>query len=386
MKLCVIGPTYPYRGGISHYTTFLVQHLRNAGHWTQLYSYTRQYPRWLFPGRTDQDPSIVPLKVECKYMLDPINPITWLRVAHQVRADAPDALILQWWVPYWMPSLAVISRWIRCNTAIRVVFIIHNVLPHEGGGTLDRQLAKIALSGGDAFIVHSDQEARQLKALLPHVVAFKAHFPTYAGLAHQADFEAATRLRRELKVPDDQPVILFFGFVRPYKGLDYLIRALPLVRKKLHVHLVVVGEFWVSPEAYHRLARDLGVEDAITFVNRYIPNEELSSYFDLADVVVLPYVSATQSAVIQLAFGFGKPIITTRVGGLHEVVEDGITGLLVPPQDEQALADAIVCFYTQGLGPHLAANVRRQQAERRFGWDTFIRVIEQAIQPIAPIS
>jgi glycosyltransferase involved in cell wall biosynthesis len=386
VKLCVIGPTYPYRGGISHYTTFLVQHLRNAGHWAQLYSYIRQYPRWLFPGRTDQDPSAEPLKVECKYILDPINPATWLQVARQVRADAPDALILQWWVPYWAPSLAVISRWIRRNTAIRVVFIVHNVLPHEGGGALDHRLAKIALGQGDVFIVHSDQEAQQLKALLPHAVVFKAHFPTYAGLAHQSDSGAATRLRRELKLPDSQPVVLFFGFVRPYKGLDYLVRALPLVRKKLPVHLVVVGEFWVPPEAYHRLACDLGVENAITFVNRYIPNEELGLYFDLADVVVLPYVSATQSAAIPLAFGFGKPVITTRVGGLHEVVEDGVTGLIVPPQDEQALADAIIYFYTQGLGPHLAANVRCRQAEGRFGWDALIRLIEQAVQSMSSTS
>ncbi len=385
MKFAVIGPTYPYRGGISHYTTLLVQHLRNAGHWTRLYSYTRQYPRWLFPGKTDEDPSAIPLKVECEYVLDPINPATWLQVARQVRADAPDALILQWWVPYWTPSLAVISRWIRRNTATRVVFIVHNVLPHEGGA-LDRQLAKIALGRGDAFIVHSGQEAQQLKALLPHAVVFKTHFPTYAGLAYPSDSEFAARLRRELKLPEGRPVMLFFGFVRPYKGLDYLIQALPFVLKKLPVHLLVVGEFWVPLEVYRRLACDLGVESAITFVNRYIPNEELGPYFDLADVVVLPYISATQSAAIQLAFGFGKPVITTRVGGLHEVVEDGITGLLVPPQDEGALADAIVCFYTQGLGPHLAANVRRQQAEGRFGWDAFIRVIEQAIQPIAPIS
>lgn len=318
-------------------------------------------------------------KTECEYLVDPLNPITWWQLSRKVYVDAPEGLILQWWVPYWTPSLAGISYWVKRNTTTRIVFIIHNVLPHEGGGMLDRWLAKIALGKGDAFIVHSDQEAQRLKHILPHAAAFKAHFPAYAGLVQRGDFVSVAKLRRELKLPDGRPVVLFFGFVRPYKGLDYLIQALPLVLEKLPVHLLVVGEFWVSPEVYYRLARDLGVESAVTFVNRYIPNEELGPYFDIADVVVLPYVSATQSAVVQLAFSFGKPVITTHVGGLHEVVEDGTTGLLVPPRDALALADAILRFYEQGLGPRLTANILCDQAHGRFGWEGFIQILEQAI-------
>lgn len=380
MRICVVGPTYPYRGGIAHYTTLLVRHLRAAGHWTRLYSFTRQYPRWLFPGKTDKDTSTAPLKVDCEYVLDPVNPITWWRLYRKVRADAPDVLLLQWWVPYWTPCLTMISRWIKRSTNIRIVFICHNVIPHEGGGTLDRRLATAVLRRGDAFIVHSEQDRHWLHALLPHATVLKAQIPTYAELADQSEPVADAQLRRQLGLPPDRPIILFFGFVRPYKGLEYLIQALPLVLERTPAHLLVVGEFWSSPEFYQRYAREFGVEQAITFVNRYVPNEELKPYFDLADVVVLPYVSATQSAVVQLAFGFGKPVITTRVGGLHEVVRDGVNGLIVPPQDEVALAGAIVRYFCQHLGAELTGNVRREAVAQTFSWQRLVACVEQAAQ------
>jgi len=376
VRICVVGPTYPYRGGIAHYTTLLVKHLRDAGHWTRLYSFTRQYPKWLFPGKTDKDPSATPLKVDCEYVLDPMNPLTWWRLCRKVRADKPDLLILQWWVPYWTPPLTMISRWIKRHTRIPIVYICHNVVPHEGGGMLDRRFAITVLRQGDAFIVHSEQDLHRLHALLPEAQVIRAHHPTYAELAEQSGKPATDRLRDELGLPADRPILLFFGFVRPYKGLEYLIQALPLVLAQQPVHLLVVGEFWTSPEFYERYAREYGVESAVTFVNRYVPNEELGQYFDLADVVVLPYVSATQSGVAQLAFGFGKPVVTTRVGGLHEVVHDGVNGLLVPPQDEVALADAIVRFYTGGLAGKLAQQIQQSRQQESFSWQALVETIE----------
>ncbi len=379
MRICVVGPTYPYRGGIAHYTTLLVNHLREAGHWTRLYSYTRQYPRMLFPGKTDKDPSTAPLKTDCEYVLDPINPLTWWSLCRKVRADAPDVLILQWWVPYWTPCLTFVSRWIKRNTNIRVVYICHNVVPHDGGGTLDRRFATTVLRRGDAFIVHSEQDRYRLLALLPRAKVAKVHHPSYVELANQSATDPHTAIRRALSVPDNKPTLLFFGFVRPYKGLEYLIQALPHVRKQIDAHLLVVGEFWSSPQFYEEYAREFGVEGAITFVNRYVPNEELQPYFDAADVVVLPYISATQSGVVQLAFGFGKPVITTRVGGLHEVVQDGVNGLIVPPQDEHALAEAIVRFYQQQLAGSMTTEVRRSASQWASSWSKLVRGIEQVL-------
>ncbi len=378
MKLCVVGPTYPYRGGIAHYTTLLVKHLREAGHCTRFYSFTRQYPRWLFPGKTDKDPSQVPLRVDCEYVLDPINPFTWWRLYRKVRSDAPDLLILQWWVPYWTPCLTTLSRWIKRDTKIPIVFICHNVVPHDGGGVIDRRLAMTVLRRGDAFIVHSEQDQHQLHALLPRATVLKTQHPTYAELTGKSEAAPKAETRRRIGLRDDLPVIMFFGFVRPYKGLDYLIQALPLVLKQLKVQLLVVGEFWSSSEYYQQYAREFGVEDAVVFVNRYVPNEELGTYFAIADVVVLPYISATQSGVVQLAFGFGKPVITTRVGGLQEVVRDGHNGLVVPPQDEEALADAIVRFFNEALGQSMTAEIALERDGGCFSWEIMVRVIENA--------
>lgn len=275
VRICVVGPTYPYRGGISHYTTLLVKHLREASHWTRLYSFTRQYPRWLFPGKTDKDPSTTPLRVECDYLLDPVNPVTWWQLYRSVRADAPDILLLQWWVPYWTPSLTMISRWIKRNTNIRIVYICHNVVPHDGGGILDRRLATTVLRQGDGFIVHSEQDRYRLLALLPNAHVIRAQIPTYAELAAQQSTRAdkVATLRERLGIPTQHRTLLFFGFVRPYKGLEYLIQALPLIRKHIDVHLLVVGEFWTNTDFYQRYAHEFGVEQAITFVNQYVPNE-----------------------------------------------------------------------------------------------------------------
>ncbi len=372
MRICVVGPTYPYRGGIAHYTTLLVRHLRAAGHWTKLYSFTRQYPRWLFPGKTDKDPSTEPLRVDCDYILDPVNPFTWWQLCRKVRADSPDLLLLQWWVPYWTPSLTFISRWIKRQTTIPIAYVCHNVVPHDGGGILDRRFALTVLRQGDSFIVHSDQDRYRLLALLPHAKVVKTYLPTYAEVAHQQITTSTADLHQKFSLPVHCPILLFFGFVRPYKGLEYLIHAMPLVRQHLDVHLLVVGEFWTNPYFYERYAREFGVEKAITFINQYIPDEDLKSFFDLADVVVLPYVSATQSAVIQLAFGFGKPVITTRVGGLPEVVQDGVNGLIVPPQDEHALAEAVIRFYREDLIAQMTAQAQTQS----FAWQDMVHILE----------
>lgn len=378
MRICIVGPTYPYRGGIAHYTTLLVKHMRVAGHWAKLYSFTRQYPRWLFPGKTDKDTSTSPLKVDCEYVLDPINPFTWWHLYRKVRADAPDVLLLQWWVPYWTPCLTMISHWIKRHTKIRIVYICHNVVPHDGGGMLDRRLAITVLRRGDAFIVHSEQDRHRLQALLPNASVFKAQIPSYAEVAtNPLSTTPNDDLRHQLGLADTCPVLLFFGFVRPYKGLEYLIQALPLILAQRTVHLLVVGEFWSPLEFYQRFAHEFGVEQAITFINRYLPNEELKPYFDIADVVVLPYVSATQSAVVQLAFGFGKPVITTHVGGLPEVVHDGVNGLIVPPQDERAIAEAVLRFYREELAAPLTAHIRDSFQYDNSSWQALVQTIEE---------
>lgn len=372
MKICLIGPTYPYRGGISHYTTLLARHLRRA-HEVKLYSFTRQYPRCLFPGRTDRDPSQRALKADCEYLLDPINPLTWFRTLTRLRADAPQVLILQWWVSYWAPTLAALASLTKALRVARVLYICHNVVPHDGHALFDSCMARLALRWGDAFIVHSQQDLERLRTLIPGAHVRRTPLPSYGVF----DFEGVDREEVGQRLGIADRTVLFFGFVRPYKGLEYLVRAMPSVLERLPVHLLIVGEFWTDEAHYRGLIQDLGLQEHVTVINRYVPNEEVGLYFSAADVVVLPYAAATQSAVVQIAFCFDKPVITTAVGGLVEAVEDGVTGLLVPPRDATALADAIVRYFEDGLQECLAANIATDRVKSTFSWDRLVALIEE---------
>jgi len=368
MKYVLIGPTYPYRGGISHYTTLLYHHLK-AAHEVKLYSFKRQYPAFLFPGKTDKDPSRFPLRAECEYLLDPSNPLTWLQTFRRIKGERPNALIIQWWVPYWALTFASIAFLVRKFTPTRVLFICHNVLPHEGS-VIDRLSAKLALGQGHYFIVQSQKDWEDLQRLLPEAEIRRTALPIYDAFGSEA-MEGYTA-KRNLGL--NGPVMLFFGFVRKYKGLEYLIRAMPEVLRRLHVKLLIVGEFWEDKEPYLKAIEKLGLLRNVEVVDRYVPNEEVGLYFSAADVVVLPYVDATQSAIVSLAYAFDKPVITTHVGGLPEVVSDGETGFIVPPGDSQALAAAIVEFFREDHASQMAANVKIRK--NALSWEGLVRLIE----------
>lgn len=238
-------------------------------------------------------------------------------------------------------------------------------------------LTQFALGNADAFIVQSDRDLQDLERLKLGNPTMKVLHPSYAELA--TDRRPCTEARHELGISG--PVLLYFGFVRPYKGVKYLLRAIPLVRRTIPVHLLIVGEFWDEKSRYLQLIRELGIEDAVTIIDRYVPNEELGLYFDAADLVVLPYVDTTQSGVVQLAYGFEKPVIGTAVGSLPEVIRDGETGFLVNPRDTDALADGIVRFFNTP-GVDWVANVKRTRG--RFSWEHLVEVIEQMISQVRP--
>lgn len=371
MKCVLIGPTYPFRGGIAHYTTLLCQELRKR-HQVTLLSFRRQYPAWLFPGRTDRDPSQKVLAVDCERVLDPFQPWTWMQTARRIVDLEPDLVLFQWWVPFWAPSWTVILRRVRGRIAAKVLFISHNVLPHEPR-PWDRLLARRVLGQSDGVIVHSQWDRQVLLSLLPTMPAYVTPHPTYEVLAPTTWPRAEAR--RQFGLAEGKAVLLFFGFVRAYKGLRYLIEALALVRARFDAHLLVVGEFWEDIAPYQAQIRALGLEASVTLIDRYIPNEEVGLYFAAADLVVLPYTDATQSGVAQLALGAGVPVITTSVGGLPDVIQDGVNGFLVPPRDSQALAAAILRYFEEEFGPIFQANIQAQKA--RFSWDRLVALIEE---------
>ena len=365
-RFCLIGPTYPYRGGIAHYTTLLAQSLQQEGHKVLLISFSQQYPSWLFPGRSDRDPSKRPLQTDAEYLLDPLKPLSWWRTLKRIDKWRPEVVVLPWWVPFWAPAWAMLGRGIkRLKPLPKLLFICHNVLPHEKG-VMDKVALRLALAAGDGFVVHAQADRERLLAQFPQAQVAVSPLPTYAALGQKvADLPVV--------LPDDVPIALFFGLVRPYKGLDVLLEAMALVERPLH--LIVAGEFWQAEADYRAQIARLGLATAVTILNNYVPDEEVAALMAVADVVVLPYRSATQSAIVQVAFGHGKSVITTKVGGLAEAVQDGVTGLVVPPEEPGALAVAMDRFFAEGLGVVFSENVRRENG--RFDWSQLIKVLHQ---------
>jgi len=362
-RFCLIGPTYPFRGGIAHYTTLLARHLQ-AQEETLFISFTRQYPRWLFPGRSDRDPSKYPIQTKVEYLLDPLNPLSWRRTLRRIGAWHPEVVVIPWWVPFWTPAWAYLGQGIkRLPVRPTLLFICHNVLPHEGT-LFDKVAVRLALSAGDGYIVHAQPDAIKLRTIFPDANIRVTPHPTYASLT------APKKAKLPVAIPEDRPLLLFCGFVRPYKGLDILLDALPMVLANQPVHLLVAGEFWSRNAPYQDQVARLGLEKAVTILNRYLTNEELSTCIAKADVVVLPYRSATQSGVIQAAFGQNTPVITTNVGGLPEVVDNGRTGLIVPPENPMLLAQAVNRFFAEKLGQEMSKQIKAQSD--RFSWQRLV--------------
>lgn len=371
MKISVLGPTYPFRGGISHYTTLLVQHLRERNE-VQFVSFDKQYPRFLFPGRTQIDESQRPFCTESERLLSFADPLSWRRSAARIVDFAPEAFVLSWVNPALALQFRYISGYVRRHLPrTRIVFWCHNVVLHENV-PFSRALTRMALRRGDHFIVSYEEARRDLLDLRPGSAVSVAHLPEL-GVFH-SDI-SSDEARRGLGFDEDARVALYFGFVRPYKGLMHLLRALPRAARLVpDLRLLVVGESWGDAERYRAEVERLGIEDLVTMVDRYVPNEEVSLYFEAADLVVLPYETASGSGIIQIAYSFAKPVVTTLVGALSEVVEDGKTGFLVPPCDPQALADAIAGFFQSGRPDDFARNIERFRT--RFSWDGFIEVLD----------
>lgn len=371
MKVALVGPVYPYRGGIAHYTTLLARHLGEK-HLVEVISFRRQYPGWLFPGRSDKDTSQQPLLVEkVHYDLDPLDPVSWWHTAKRLSAIKPDLLVLQWWVTFWAPSFSCILFLFRHWASSPVAILCHNVLPHETHWW-DHLLAKTVLSLGTYHLVHSTQDRLRLLDLLPDARVTVLRFPAYGEVAVRRGSKREARC--SLGVDPETPVLLFFGFVRPYKGLRYLLQAMATVCRHVAARLFVVGEFWDNKERYVKLISELALESQVTIIDRYVPNEELGLYLAAADVVVLPYVETSQSAAARLALDAGVPVIASRVGGLREMIADGVNGLLVEPCDAQSLARAIVHYFETGLRSHFEGN--RCQCDDA-GWEEVVSVLEK---------
>jgi glycosyltransferase involved in cell wall biosynthesis len=369
MRIAFIGPTYPFRGGISHYTTLLYRHLKSR-HEVVFFSFARQYPKIIFPGKSDIDPSLSTIQEPgVERIIDSMNPMTWLSVALRIIKSGQHILIIPWWVSFWAPQFWVISFLVKVFSNTKIFFLCHNVVEHESN-FVDKILTRIVFRNGDGFIVHSEEDKKNLLEMLPRAKVVKTFHPTYE-VFDMGNIDA-NRVRKRLGI--DGKIVLFFGFVRPYKGLKYLILALPEVLLKVKVTVLVVGEFWKDKEEYLHLIKGLGIENNVIIIDQYVPNEEIQDYFSAADLVVQPYVSATGSGIVQTAFAFNKPVVATEVGSLPEIIEEGKTGYLVPPEEPKELARAIVKFFAERNSEQFSKNI--EKAKYRFSWDKMVDTIE----------
>jgi glycosyltransferase involved in cell wall biosynthesis len=380
MRVALVGLTHPFRGGISHYTTLLCRALLER-HAVRFYALSRQYPGLWFPGRTQRDESETPLRVPHEACLDSVNPLSWIATARRIRRFAPELLLFSWWHPFFAPAFGSVARLCRRFGGIPSCFLCHNALPHEST-FVDRLLLRYAYGSAAAFIAHSAQDRDKLRQLRPGVAVHCNPHPTYAVFA-AAEVPRPEQAKVRLGLAERQ-VLLFFGFVREYKGLPYLLRALDEPGLDPRCHLLVVGEFYDDRERYAPDLERLVRAGRLTLVDRYVPNEEIPLYFSAADLVMVPYLTATQSGVIQMAYGFHKPVVATRVGGIPEAVIEGQTGYLVPPADSAALARAVRTYFESADRERMREAIAREN--RKYSWERMVETIESVGASLRPAA
>ncbi len=361
MKLVLVGPAPPYRGGISQYNMSLAEALAKE-HQVLLVSFSRQYPSLFFPGTTQHEVQRVQrgsrlsfgqgLSVE--HWLDSISPVNWVRTADRLAATQPQAVIFQWWHPFFAPAYWALARRVRKRSpGCKILLICHNVHPHErlplpGGVSFENWLTARVLSRADGLLVHSEKMVAEVRRYNPRSPVRRIFHPRY-------DFYAAWDAAAD---PPSRPSLLFFGKIRQYKGLDVFLEALGKIGSRLDFEATVAGEFYVDDKPYRRLAERLNLGGRLVWMDQYIENQDVPRLFRRADLVVLPYWRASQSGVIPLAYQFEVPVVATDVGGISEVVADGRTGFLVPAGDAEALADRIVSYFSGNLKAEFQANIR----------------------------
>ena len=368
-KIVMIGPVYPYKGGISHYTGLMYRALEKKFQ-VKMITYKMQYPKFLFK-KEQKDYSNKSFQIEkAGYLINTADPFNCVSVASRIRKMKPDLVIFQWWHPYFAPCYWLMEKFMGKN--IKKMFLCHNVFPHERF-PMDRFLTKLVLKEGDYFITQSSMDAQDLLSVKADAKYKQTVHPTYN--AFKMKDMSKDEAREILDMSKDEKALLFFGFVREYKGLKHMINALPKVVDQVeNVKLYIVGDFDGDKDTYLQLIKEKQVEDHIRIFDGYIPDDEVEKFFAASDLVVLPYESATQSGIVQIAYGFQKPVVVTNVGGLPEVVEHEKTGYVVEAFDDEQLADAVIRFFEEDKAEEFAANVANE--EYKYSWDRMVEVVE----------
>lgn len=366
-KVILVGTAYPYRGGgISTFNERLAQAFIDNGDQIEIYNFTLQYPSFLFPGKTQYSTEAPPEGLKILRKVNSINPFNWIKIGFELRKRKPDLIIIRYWTPFMAPCLGTISRVARKNKITKVVAVTDNIIPHEKMPFGDR-LSRYFVRSCDGFITMSHSVEQDLKKLNSDKPAVYSPHPLYDNFGSLLD---KTEAKLSLGLNMDYSYILFFGFIREYKGLDLLLQAFSDVRfRSMKVKLLIAGEFYIDKQPYLDLINKNNLSDFIELHTDFIPNTEVNKYFSACDIVAQPYKHATQSGVTQIAYHFNKPMLTTNVGGLAELIPHGKVGYVVEP-DHRQIADALIDFYRNNRESDLINNVKDEKL--KFTWSTFL--------------
>ena len=370
-NVIIIGPAHPLRGGgITTFNERLARQFQNEGHHTSIYSFSLQYPGFLFPGKSQFTDEPAPKDLDIHTRINSVNPFNWLSVGNEIKKIRPDIVIVRYWIPLMGPCLGTILRIIKKNNHTRIICIADNIVPHEKRFG-DKPFTQYFIKPVDAFIAMSEKILADLRLFTEKKALLVPH-PLYDNFGEKISKEAA---RSQLKIKNEELIILFFGFIRKYKGLDILLDAMKEIQnskvKNKNIKLLIAGEFYDDPKLYTEQIDRLGIRDNLILHTDFIPDSEVKNYLCAADVVIQPYRNATQSGVTPLAYHFEVPMIVTNVGGLPAMVPNNKVGLVAEPT-AASLAEKILEYFEKGENsflPHLL------EEKKKFSWTKMLQSI-----------
>ena len=374
--IVILGPAYPLRGGgMATFNERLARELQKEGNNVVIYTFTLQYPSFLFPGTSQYSTEAKPTDITIKVKVNSVNPLNWITVGRELKKLRADLIIVRFWLPFMGPCFGTILRIAKRNHHTKVICIADNVIPHEHRFG-DKPFTQYFIKPVDGFITMSDKVMADLKTLTQKSSVQTVH-PLYDNFGEALSKEEA---RRHLHLPFSERIILFFGFIRKYKGLDLLLDAMSILKQKgNHIKLLIAGEFYEDRNVYEEQIKQLSISESLILKTDFISDSEVKYYFSAADFIIQPYRNATQSGVTPLAYHFEKPMLVTAVGGLPGMVPNGKVGLIAEPNAED-IAAKIEDLYRLGE-EHFLPQLREEK--KKYGWQKFIQVVNQLFSSIS---
>jgi D-inositol-3-phosphate glycosyltransferase len=369
LKIVSIGPAFPLRGGIANFNLALSREFIRSGHNIEIVSFSYQYPRFLFPGKTQFESGQKPADIKISSLISSVNPVSWFRTARYVRKFNPGMIVIHYWMPFMAISLGMIARLIKKREQIRAIAVTHNIIPHEKHAGW-KFLTRYFLKSCDGFITMSSTVTNDLTAFKLKAPSACIPHPIYNIFGERVSRKSAAEF---LGLPPTMNYLLFFGLIRRYKGLELLLKAMPYIIQQIKdIKLIIAGEFYSDKEEYFALLNELRIIEHVHIVNRFIPSEEVKFFFSLADLVVQPYLSATQSGITQIAYHFEVPMVVTDVGGLAELVPDGKAGYVVPV-DYKQVAKAVIDFFEFNRSGQFRDGLKEEK--KKYTWANMVKGI-----------